>query len=72
MIDASMIEVWAEEGTSPEQLSFILLFVCCCLYHHGYSKKNLNTSVGDMKNSSWKFWGLHKKEGIFSGDHASV
>ena len=36
VIYASMIEVCAEEGISPEQVFFILFFLCCC---HGYSRK---------------------------------
>ena len=39
MIDASIIEVCAEEGVSPEQVFFILLFLCSCLYHNDYSKE---------------------------------
>ena len=39
VIDASMIEVCAEEGVSPEQVFFILLFLCSCLYHNDYSKE---------------------------------
>ena len=39
VVDASMIEVCAEEGVSPEQVFFILLFICCFLYHNGYSGK---------------------------------
>ena len=38
VIDASMIEVCALEGVSPEQIIFILLSVCCCLYHNDYSR----------------------------------
>ena len=37
VIDASMIEVCAEEGVSPEQVFFILLFLCSC--HNDYSKE---------------------------------
>lgn len=39
VIDASVIEVCAEEAISPEQVIFILLFLCCYLYHNGYSRK---------------------------------
>ena len=35
VIDASMTEVCAEEGVSPEQVFFILLL----FYHNGYSRK---------------------------------
>ena len=45
MIDASMIEVCTEEDESPE---LVFLF-CCCLYHIGYSRKNLSTSVEEIK-----------------------
>lgn len=31
VVDASMIEACPEEGVSPEQVFFILLFICCCL-----------------------------------------
>ena len=46
MIDASMIEICAEEGEYPELVFFILLF----LYHNVYSRKNLSTSVEKTKN----------------------
>ena len=56
VVDASMIEVCAEEGVSPEQLFFIVSFLCCCLYHNDYSKKKIqNESVVDIKNNLWKF-----------------
>ena len=51
MIDASMIEVCAEEDVSPEQVFFILPFLCCCLYHNGYSRKI-------SKQKRWR----HKKQ----------
>ena len=51
VIDASMIEMCAEEGVSPKQVFFILLFLCCCLYHNGYPRENLRKSVQEMKNS---------------------
>ena len=35
MIDVSMIEIYAEEGISPEKV----VLICCCLYHNGYWKK---------------------------------
>ena len=41
LIDASMIGVSAEEGVSPGQVFFILLFVCCYLYHNDYSRKKI-------------------------------
>ena len=47
MIDAWMIEVCTEEDESPE---LVFLF-CCCLYHSGYSRKNLSKSVEEIKNS---------------------
>ena len=40
-IDKSIIEVCAEEGVSTELVFFILLFLCCCLYHSGYSRKKI-------------------------------
>ena len=51
VIDASMIEVSTEEGVSPKQVFFILLFLCYCLYHDGYPRKNLSKSVQEIKNS---------------------
>ena len=41
VIDAPMIEVCAEDGVSPEQVFFILVFLCCCLYHNGSSIKKI-------------------------------
>ena len=38
VIDTSMIEVCAEEGVSPAQVFFILLF-CCCLFHNELFKQ---------------------------------
>ena len=46
LIEALMVKVCAEEGASPEQVFFILLF-CCYLYHNAYSRKNLSKSVED-------------------------
>ena len=59
MIDASMIEVCAEEGVSPEQIFFILLFLCCCRYHNGYSRKKIKTRVFNGNSSG------NIKSGIF-------
>ena len=39
VIDASMREVCTEEGVYTEQVVFILLFLCYCLYHNNYSRK---------------------------------
>ena len=39
VINASMIELCPEEGVSPEQVFFILVFLSCCLYHNGCSRK---------------------------------
>ena len=39
VIDTSIIEVCAEKSVSPEQVFFILFFLCFCLYHNGYSRK---------------------------------
>ena len=39
---ALMIEVCTEEGVSPEQVFFILLFLYCCLYHNGYYRRESN------------------------------
>ena len=52
MIDVSMIEIYAEEGISPEKV----VLICCCLYHNGYWKKNLRKrkTVEEIKNSLWK------------------
>ena len=38
VIDASTIEVSAEKGVSLEQVFFIFLFLCCCLYNNGNSR----------------------------------
>ena len=54
-MDSSMVEVCTEEGVSPEQVFFIFLFLCCCLYHNGYSRKNLSKSAEERKKSSCKF-----------------
>ena len=37
-IDESMIDVYKEEGASPEQVIFIFAFLCCWLYSYGLSK----------------------------------
>ena len=37
-IDESMIDVYKEEGVSPEQVIFIFVFLCCWLYSYGLSK----------------------------------
>ena len=48
-------EICVEQGASPEQAFFVLFFLCCCVYHNGYSRKNRNQSVEDIRNSFLKF-----------------
>ena len=76
VIDALMIDGCAEEGVSFQQkffyFAFSLLLFLFVFIIVDILEKNLNNSVEDIKNSLWKLYGLHKKEEIFSGDHACV
>ena len=38
-IDTSMVEVCAEKVVYPKQDFFILLYLCCCYFHNGDSRK---------------------------------
>ena len=68
-----MIEVWAEEGVSPEHAFFILLFLCCCLYDAGYLRKKSKQECWRHKKQLMYILGVTQKGGNdveISGDHA--
>ena len=62
VIDASMIEVYAEEDVSPEQDFFILLL---SLSQRLLKKKNLSKSVEEIKKQLKKILGVTQKEENF-------
>ena len=70
LIDASMIEVCALEGVSPDQILFISLLLS--LSQRLFKKKNQTKSVKDINNSKCKFWWLHKKKEIFSSNYVGA
>ena len=65
VIHASMIEVWAEEDASPEHAFFILLFLCCCLYHAGYLRKKSKQECWRHKKQLMYILGVTQKGGNF-------
>ena len=55
VIDALMIKVCADEGVSPKQVFFILLFFAVHFIIMTILEKSLNKSVEDIEKSFWKF-----------------
>ena len=55
LINKSMIDISTEEGVSPEQVFFILLFFAALLIVMGYLTI---TFLRAKEISLWKFWGF--------------
>ena len=58
VIDKLVIDIWKEEGVSPQQVFFA--FLCCWLYRYGLSKHNFSVCKGQL---------MKIIEFIFSRDH---
>ena len=43
--DAALREVCAIEDVSPKKVFFISLFLRCCLYHNGCSRRKINQKL---------------------------
>ena len=50
MIDSLMIEVWTEEGASPEQVFFAVVVIIMT-----NQERNLTKSIEEIENGLWKF-----------------
>ena len=51
VIDVLMIKLCAEEGASPQKVFFYFVFFAVFFIILAILEKNLNKSVGDIKNS---------------------